>query len=387
MTNTKKTWATAALAVLLPAIALSFAVPLGEDAPKGPPPPFGWWPLLAAQLVAGVPLAVLLASQVPDSPSRRWVGGGAALLAGLTTLALGTAAGPLLDSAEAGFAGRLLARASWCLALQLPLCLAMPAPSRPPRSLLALPLALLVAVALPGAYAASLARSDTRGAEQLLAEGQLTRALALLDGLHAAGSRQPVAGAPPGMLRARLVAQVRQYQSAAARSLPTNAGREMLTERARCLAMLGRLDEAAGYLGGLADRDFAAAALLASIRQRQRLFAESSEAYRAALVLANEEAQQRRAYDGLAFNAREQKDPREAERLYLEALKELPSQRAHFHHQLGRHHSQGNRPSLALTHLREAARLDPANHGESARRLIEDVRQATPGCLLRGAGP
>src|SRR5262249_15444295 len=158
-------------------------------------------------------------------------------------------------------------------------------------------------------------------------------------------------------------------------------------ERARLLATLSRLDEAAGQLEGLPEHDFAALALLGAVRQKQRRFAESNDAYRAALRLAREEEEKRRAYDGLAFNAREQQDHAEADRLYLEALDRLPTQRAHFHHQLGRHHHQGNRPALALRHLREAAGLDADRFGASSRRLISDIEQGTPGCLLRGGAP
>jgi tetratricopeptide (TPR) repeat protein len=89
------------------------------------------------------------------------------------------------------------------------------------------------------------------------------------------------------------------------------------------------------------------------------------------------------AYDGLAHNARAAGRPAEAEAAYRDGLEQVPGAAAHFHFQLGRHYQGGGRPGLALEHLHEAVRLDPARFAAPARPLIGELRRSTPGCLLR----
>jgi len=93
-----------------------------------------------------------------------------------------------------------------------------------------------------------------------------------------------------------------------------------------------------------------------------------------------------KAYNGLAFSARERKAFAEAEAAYVEALEKVPAARAHFHFQLGRHYQAGGRPADALHHLETAVQLDPA-YAEPARPLTETLHSQTPGCLLRAWQP
>src|SRR5207249_4479740 len=110
-----------------------------------------------------------------------------------------------------------------------------------------------------------------------------------------------------------------------------------------------------------------AALLQAAVLQDRGRWEESSRGYRWALaLLAGASATdpgalggQVKAYEGLAFNARERKAYREAEATYHEALERLPQAQAHFHFQLGRHYQLGGRPGPALHHLQTAAQLDP----------------------------
>ena len=95
----------------------------------------------------------------------------------------------------------------------------------------------------------------------------------------------------------------------------------------------------------------------------------------------------KRAYNGLAFNARETKAYRQAEEAYLEALEKVPQARAHFHFQLGRHYQARGRPADAAYHLETAVSLDPATYAEQARPLLATMSNQTPGCLLRGWPP
>jgi hypothetical protein len=364
-------------AVVVPGASLLFALPL-EGGSAVLPAPFGWPALLAAHLLAGLPLALLLGRLAPRGPvSTALLIAAGVLLASLTFLA-GAAVGPILHQAGSGYSGRAVVRGLWCLLLQTPWCAAGWAfltPRPVPRLTWLLAAGMLL---VPLAYAVSLARDTSRQVEQLLDQGRPVRAIPLLDALCAVGLGR-VDGETPERLRGRLLEQLQTMKSALP-GVPVG-------ERARLLAMLDRADESARLLAG--QEDPSSQALLASIRQQQGRFDESNRLYHQALTRLGElpsspvvRGNSRQIYDGLAFNAREQGRPQVAERLYLEALDQLPEEAAHFHFQLGRHYHLGGRPGEALHHLGESARLDTARYGEPVRRLTGELRQQTPGCLL-----
>src|SRR5262249_19272296 len=130
------------------------------------------------------------------------------------------------------------------------------------------------------------------------------------------------------------------------RPLPPDAPAAARVERARNLAILDRLDEAAALLVPLAD-DPAALVLLGSGRQAQGRWDESDAGYRAALDrlradLAQKPAARalaRAAYDGLAVNARARHDSAAAVSAYIEGLTTVPGDEAYFHFQLGRQYT------------------------------------------------
>jgi hypothetical protein len=80
-----------------------------------------------------------------------------------------------------------------------------------------------------------------------------------------------------------------------------------------------------------------------------------------------------RAYNGIAFNARELKHYQEAEATYPRTC--LVPARAHFHFQLGMHYRSG-RPLKSAEHLQAAARIDRELRGKRRDRVATQSRNA-----------
>jgi hypothetical protein len=388
----------AVLGLIVPGLALWQVQPLGEEPMTGPAVPFGWWSLLLTQLLAGLPLVLLLSRAVRLSQA---VALAVLLLGGmlcLVTVGLGAAVEPLLDRSGVGLVGRQLVRAGWCLGLQLPVVLSASclvnttAVESRKLSPLAVGLSVFVLLVLPGAHCVHLAQNSTQEANRLLEETRLARAMPLLNALAAVRSPFAVAGESPVGLRVQLSEQLRLFRAATQRPLPSRVPAQELFERARMLAMLDELESAAQLLEPLANQP-ATLPLLATIYQKMGQFDRSDRCLRQALQwLATQpdsverRNQQRQCYDSLAFNAREARRFTDAEAVYREALEQLPTDQAHFHFQLGRHHHEGGRPLTALIHLRRAAELDADRYGHQATGLIQHIEQHTPGCLLRLSG-
>ena len=91
----------------------------------------------------------------------------------------------------------------------------------------------------------------------------------------------------------------------------------------------------------------------------------------------------RRSIDALAFNAREDRRPQDAEKIYRDAIADLPdAEAAYFHFQLGRHYELGGRPRDALAELQTAARLNPVQFARPVAVLIDSMRVNSPACVL-----
>jgi hypothetical protein len=372
--------------------------------------PFGWTRVLVVHLLAMLPLSVLITLLIKKqaanwvSPSMAWVW--AVIGVGLVwwTVQDGASIGDSYNRRQVGFEARLVLRFVWCLMLQVPWCLF--GQSLTGRNLKekvdaaqpgagAVLLALVVAVALPGVYATAVIDTQAKKAEELLRGGRQARVQGLIEGLCDLGREKPLAGVMPHKLRVDLREALRGYTAAARQPLPESATTAARLERARLFAVLDRYDEAERLLKPLAEANPEATLLLAAILQDRQRWDESSQYYRKALEMLAASppddpaalAGRVKGYDGLAFNARGRKAPREAEAYYLEALELLPAACAHFHFQLGGHYQISGRPGQAIEHLQTAARLDPARYDEPARSLIEEMTLHTPSCLLRWRGP
>jgi tetratricopeptide (TPR) repeat protein len=312
------------------------------------------------------------------------------------TFAAGPFVGLKLDQAGADDATRLAVRGLWCLALQLPWCLAgLGLAARPARPIpaAAWALALLAALAPPAVYAWALADAWAEQAAEALDEGRLRRAEILLTELADVAGNRPVGGVPLPRVRARVERALEPVRAAVARPLPPDSPPAAQIDYARQLAQLDRLAEAEQLLAPLAGRDVDAALLRATALQKLARWDESDHDFRTALDLlaaapdpGRAAAEQLQAYEGLAYNARAAGRPADAEAAYRAALERVPSAAAHVHLQMGRHYAAAGRPGLALEHLHEAVRLDPGLAAQ-ARPLTDQVRRSTPSCLLpRPAG-
>jgi hypothetical protein len=355
------------LAIAVPAAGLLLALPLeGTPAPAALAP-FGWPALVAAHLAFGLPLALLLRAGRPPVAGCVSVG---LLLAG-ASWAFGAAIGPVLDTQGVGPAGRFVARVGWCLLVQTPWVLAWRGPERLPEGWWVLALA---ALALPWVYGQSLARGAERSAARDAAEGRPLQALAALSSLTAAWG----SGEEADRRRVQLRQRVRELEAAVRGPIPSMpAGRR---ERARQLGLLGRLSEA-GDLAASLPGEAEDLALLGLVRQMQRRFEESDEAYQRALTLA-EGGLLASAYSALAYNARERGLGSRAVAWYEEGMARLPGHKAYFHLQLAKHYQLLDSPWLAARHATEARRLGSSAVRLEAEEVLRDVRRHTPGCLL-----
>jgi tetratricopeptide (TPR) repeat protein len=380
-------FAGALLALLVPGLALLGAAGPDRAADGLAVSPFGWPRVIVIHLIATLPLSLVLAGRLPAGRGWAIAAAGLGALLALATFAAGPLVGAWLDMAEAGRAGRFVARGLWCLALQMPWCLAgLALAARPPRPVPAAAwlLAALAAIAPPAVYAATAAENWARQAATALDDGRLRRAEIILTGLADLGRDTPVNGA-----RAQVARTLRSVRAAVERPLPPDAPPTARLEYARNLAVLDRLAEAADLLAPLTGQSADAALLRATALQKLTRYDESDRDYRAALALLadNDRTAPPRveAYEGLAFNARAAGRPADAEAAYREALARVPAAGAYLHLQLARHYKAGGRPNRAIEHLQEAVRLDPSL-ADQARPLVNDMTTATPGCLLRRPG-
>lgn len=385
-------------------IAVPYAVLLAAAAPAQQAlglavAPFAWTHLVVVHLLAALPLSILLAATLAKRDVGRalfWIA--VAVVTAAWTVISGSSVTPALDLGEAGFTARLLIRVLWCLALQLPWCLCGWGCGRTlTDGEESLPfwswgwgfVVLLVAIALPAVHANDLVRVQSRKAGEWMHRQRLARARPLVAALSDLGSSTKLGGLSAQQLSRAIERDMQILTGSVSRPLPTSASPTVRIDRAHDLAVLGRVEDAERELQPLADTVPGAAVLLAALLQDQERWQDSNRWYRHALTLLCEGPRtltaRTRAYDGLAFNARQQHEDRVAEAVYHEALARIPQAQARFHFQLGRHHQLRGRPDQAIHHLRTAARLEPDNYGQQAGALIDELSAHTPGCLWRWA--
>lgn len=378
------------LAVLVPFAVLWTATPTDERAAGLIASPFGRPPILAAHLLTALPLSFLLAGVLHRSTRAGHRAVEIAMCLALTVAIAwasrtwGHEIARSLGRGEDTFAIRVAMRTAWCVLLQTPWLLLGCCLSGCPESVLRLPgwltvlLAVVVAVGLPAVYTQALLEAQRQHVAELMARGRWLRA------------QQQSAGLDDWTPPASLNRTVTELTAVVARPLPTNATPKGILSRAQQLAALDRLDEAQQLVRPLADVDPDAGLLLAAIAQDRQQWTESTNRYRAVLdqlaTLPTTDAvklQRVEAYDGLSFNAREQRDFATAIAVYREALANVEGAEAYYHFQLGRQLQQAGRPDAALEHLETAIRLQPQGYAEQAEPLIQDIRTHTLGCFLR----
>lgn len=396
--------------------------------------PFVASSVIAIHVVMTLPLSWLAALRL-SFHCPTWLAGTLAAVAAMLTVIVGKDLAAWIERGAGSFPELVLARATWCLALQVPWCiLAMRLSRNETQSThaggWALAMAGFAALVPPALYVIHLTGRQAATLPDLLARGRVTRALSVTEQICQLGraelllpaDERPVGGDPRagkrsiGELRVQLRREVRELTDAV--KLPLTPGAHPIIRRARQFAQLDRLDEAEELLRPVAGDDSAAMLLFAALLQDRQRWGESDEWYRSALArrrtalerdprafaqsfatvagaaasplatlaIAADSGQAMRdcirAYDGLAFNARGRGALAQSEAYYREAMDRIPPARAHFHFQLGRHYEQADRPAAAIEQFNEAARLAPREFEAAASARITRLQQHTPACLL-----
>lgn len=391
------------LAVAVPAGLLHSAAANDRLAAGLTAAPFGWPRVLVAHLLTALPLGFLASAWVRRLPALDTWPRGAWVALGLGAAGLAVALGPGIGEgaaeSEAGPVALLVLRSALALGLVLPWCLAATDPNDVPvpetRPGLAFGVALGLAVVPCGLYADAVAAARTEQARDLLDRERPAKAQPVVEGLCELGTERRIGKQTPGEARKALAALLPKLHKAAERPLAASAPPAAKIDRAVLLVRVDRLGDAVELLEPLAAGDDAALMLLASVYRDLGRWAESDARFSAALhrflprAATDPDARVacRAAFEGLAFNARADDRPADAERALRRGLEALPSEAAFFHFHLGRHYADGGQPGRAADHLRAAAELDPGGHGEAARKLIGELRTTTPACLPRFPNP
>lgn len=364
--------------------------------------PFGWPRVAVVQVLAGLPLAVLLAALVRRTARKSSVRGIAGVWAVLgimmTVIVIRSAAATadLLYPVQIGFTIRLLVRVMWCLSLELPWCLFAQylcgplfhdAPTRGARAIV-WALTLVATFGLPAAYTSAVIDGESKTLDELLKTAHLRRAQLVAERLCAVGSAKTVNGRTPDQIRRDLEMYLFKVWSFVIRPLPQSAPIEARVSYARGMALLGRQADAIQILQQMPQSNIPAILLLAAIQQDEERWDESTENFRCVLAQLDHDANEAatanciRAFDGIAHNALKRGAPIEAVNTFEQALKRLPNSQAHFHLRLGKHFQQMGRPGMALAHLEMAEQIGPAHFAAQAQTVSRELHMQTPGCLL-----
>ncbi|MBA4191368.1 MAG: hypothetical protein C0467_25590 [Planctomycetaceae bacterium] len=382
-------------AVAVPAAALHFTT--GEERLTAglTAAPFGWSRILVAHLVTALPLGFILAGwvrSVPDlreSPRGWWVVGALAAI-GLVLL-VGPGSAEAVITGDLGPVAAIVLRSGLAVVLVLPWCVAAldppPQGTRPVRPGAMLCLGACLAIVPCGLYANAVIATKTEQTTELLNRERLVLAEGQIEGLCELGSDRPVLNRSPGEVRVALAAAIPKLKQVAARPLSPTTSPATRLDRAILFVRLDRLDDAARLLESLVPTD-TVQLLLASVYRDQSRWSESDALYSEVLQKSitraadsNAKSACLTAIEGLAFNARAERRPADAERVLQLGLAALPTEAAHFHFQLGRHYADGGRTGQATEHLRAATTLDPTRFREPVDKLMGQLWVATPACF------
>jgi tetratricopeptide (TPR) repeat protein len=406
MKNVHLKGALVAAGLLIPCAAL-LTVPgpdalIGEGSAYPVTAPFVWRHLVLIHIVSMAGFSWVLADRLVAggmlASARMGVISG--ICAGLLIAILSTLLAPWLagrlNSNSASFAVACAIKLIWAFLLVTPWMYAAVAARRaqdvakPAPSFVMVAVILLLAIILPVAYQQDLAAKRSRVLEQRISEARYTEASSLSLALLGLRSDRPVNGQSLDQVSDMLRVRIEQLVAEIAKPFPASSTPQQRRQRAVSLIGLGEHSIAANFISADAERDLASAMLLATIFQDQREFIRSNRWYRQSLRMsaAIEDPQSRRlnrrtCYNALAYNYRELRQYKEAERIYREAQEIEPSDVPYFNLQLGKHYRLGGRPMMAKEHLTKAAEQD-ASLAQEAALETELMRKDSPGCFLGG---
>ena len=367
--------------------------------------PFGWSAVIVVYVRATLPLAVVAAHGACALwPGLRHRGAimllvPCGLLLGWLTLQYGGSLGPSLkQQQEVGGAVRMVIRILWPFALQLPWTLLAlqrggemkedqpkPPEFNPLRALGLTVAALAIALVLPNVYVDDVVGRRMREVDDTLQDGQLAKAVKLLERLEHFGASQALLSVEQQvtMKQNRLKDLIMQQPAD-----PRQAD-ERHFEMAQIYRSLGQYGAARIALDDLPDRYPPAAELMAIIYRDHQQWEESARWFRRATrpltrVSSDEEIiYEVRRLDSLAYVLRAQRKYGRIEKMYNDAIERLPPQEAYFRFQLGRHYELVGRPIEARRQWEEAARIDPEQFQQPVEAAIAgELNSPTPGCLL-----
>jgi hypothetical protein len=381
---------TGAVAVALLALVIPMATlhgGAGRPSEELTAPPFGWPRLLVAHFLSMVPLTWLIATRVArfaEAPAGLWL-----FLAAIVALVMPgvvSLVSELLSGLEANLLLRAVVRsfiASFCMLPGLAAATVIGRYPTPPSRPLHWAASLIIGFVPPWVYADRLIDVRVSQLQTALASGRFVKAQRLLRGLEEVGAD------PSAMTGGRLADVEHSIQRLMERvkyPLPADASVSRQIDRAFHLIQLDRLDEAAELLSPLSEQEPATAGLLlAAVRRDQKRWDEAIAAYRVVVdhLPLNAVEGRQTAFQGLTEALIAGGRPHEAEAILEQALREMPQLAAFWHWQLGQYYFRGGRPFLALEHLHRANELAPHTMGPRVAPLLESIRRATPGCLLR----
>lgn len=362
-------------------------------------------PALAAAALATWPLAALLAlTVVTHTPRSLRIGLAiAALVAGALLISqlpnLGAAAGRLLEANRAGWAPRFAVRGVLCLVVQwlgIMAAIGLWGGTASPRpAALVWAMATAAALLLPWAHSGFAAQRGFDRVAEYLTKGRIVAARRELALLQRSGVWRKFRGVDVEMAAAEIDQEILKLARECSVPLPARCRDERRIDRARRLAQLDQTFVALAVLDPVRYRVADASLLAGAILQQRGAYSASDAAYHRGLELLPREGVDRaalgarveRAYNALAFNAREVGHYDEVPALFAEARAAWPDLAPAFDEQLGRHYHQQGRAALAQRHFDAAAAADPARFGDWRRTMTRtlDFHGLLTLCSLGGA--